>query len=625
MAGSIQETRKGESLSDRHLIFSPTTSLDSADGFPATRTVIRLGVTGHRPNRLAPNQMELLERRCSELFALIRDLVAQTNGGAGASSGIPGIRIVSPLAEGADRILAKAGLRAGMDLQCPLPYPRDDYANDFADATSQMEFRELLSAASSVIELDGTRADEPHAYEELGRIVVANSDVLIAIWNGESAAGAGGTAAVVSDAVAAGIPVIWLKPDAAEPAVIVADALGRPKESSIEGLERHIASILRDSPLPSQKERKRTPRRIWSMVTAVLDSAAENSSRERETARVLASVSNTVFKTIRSWETEFAREPEFSATLSSYVLKGLAPHFAWADALALHYGQKYRWSVRLSYFAGAFAVFFAVAGLLDDVFKQIYGDPPKYLAEIWIAIELTLIVIVLAITAVGNYFGWHRRWLNYRMLAEELRSVRFLCMLGDSLPSPHVAAHLAFAHSGDNWPTWHAQKVVRELGLAPVKLDSVYLAAVTRWLIEVEVTGQLSYHTDTATRFRKNDRVLHVAGMLLFIASLPVCLLHFFAGDDWQKTAILFAAAVLPAFGGALFGVRNHGEHLRLAHRSHAMAGAYSAIRGQLIGLPKPVRSEMLRTVGRKILNVMREETVDWRAVLHDRPLGLPL
>jgi hypothetical protein len=44
----------------------------------------------------------------------------------------------------------------------------------------------------------------------VGRIVIEQSDLLIAIWDGEEARGRGGTASVVQDARERQLPVVWM-------------------------------------------------------------------------------------------------------------------------------------------------------------------------------------------------------------------------------------------------------------------------------------------------------------------------------------------------------------------------------------------------------------------------------
>ena len=120
--------------------------------------------------------------------------------------------VVSSLAEGADRIVAQAGLAAGFRLHVVLPLSRTEYARDFATQASRAAFERLLDRASAVFELQGAADERPRAYEAAGLFMLANIDLLIAIWDGEAAAGVGGTAEIVNRAIADGILVVWLEP-----------------------------------------------------------------------------------------------------------------------------------------------------------------------------------------------------------------------------------------------------------------------------------------------------------------------------------------------------------------------------------------------------------------------------
>lgn len=120
--------------------------------------------------------------------------------------------VVSSLAEGADRIVAEAGLAAGYKLQAVLPLDRTEYARDFETKDSRAAFERLLDRACAVIELDGAPDARPAAYEAAGLYMLANIDLLIAIWDGQVAAGVGGTAEIVDRAIADGILVAWIEP-----------------------------------------------------------------------------------------------------------------------------------------------------------------------------------------------------------------------------------------------------------------------------------------------------------------------------------------------------------------------------------------------------------------------------
>ncbi len=161
---------------------------------------LRVGVSGHRgPPKLPEQSLIPLRKALDFIFA---------SAAANAAEHI----VVSSLAEGADRLVAETGLAAGFILQAVLPLPRNEYARDFATAKSRAAFENLLARASEVIELPGDAGARPRAYEAAGLLMLARIDMLIAIWDGEPAAGTGGTAEIVDRALADGILVVWIEP-----------------------------------------------------------------------------------------------------------------------------------------------------------------------------------------------------------------------------------------------------------------------------------------------------------------------------------------------------------------------------------------------------------------------------
>lgn len=159
-------------------------------------------MTGHRPAGLAGADLDLLRDRVREALAAI----------AASAPSIPLI-VISPLAEGADRLIAREAVDAGYLLDCVLPFPRDDYATDFTGAATRSEYYALLGSAGQVIELHGSR-DTPEvtnaAYMAAGEHVVEHADVMLAIWDGAEARGSGGTGDVVALALACSLPVLWI-------------------------------------------------------------------------------------------------------------------------------------------------------------------------------------------------------------------------------------------------------------------------------------------------------------------------------------------------------------------------------------------------------------------------------
>jgi len=169
----------------------------------------RVGVTGHRYVASTGAAAGLLRDQTRAVFAYLWQTVVDS----APTESQPTLVVVSPLAEGADRLIAHEAVASGFPLLCPLPFDRDAYEQDFTDAASREEYRHLLARAVVVEELPGSHATHETteaAYAAVGRIVIEQSDLLIAIWDGAAARGRGGTASVVQDARARQLPVVWI-------------------------------------------------------------------------------------------------------------------------------------------------------------------------------------------------------------------------------------------------------------------------------------------------------------------------------------------------------------------------------------------------------------------------------
>lgn len=173
-----------------------------------------IGVTGHR---------KLADRRglAAKIDAILDEIAGRTASDGAAVPRAAGeqavplrLVVLSPLAEGADRLVAQRVLaRAGAELEAVLPMDERTYAADFEAEGSRAEFEDLLSKARSVRRL----ADSPsraEAYAAAGRYVVDRCDVLIAVWDGRPEEGPGGTAEIVRYAREKGRALIRIDPGA---------------------------------------------------------------------------------------------------------------------------------------------------------------------------------------------------------------------------------------------------------------------------------------------------------------------------------------------------------------------------------------------------------------------------
>lgn len=145
---------------------------------------LRVGVTGHR----TLSDEGALEEAVVAAVERIRALVPGPRLSPAARTSVV-FTVVSPIAEGADRLVARVLLNHfDADLEVPLPLAVDDYRQDFETEASRREFDELLARATTHSQAPPTRTRN-EAYELAGRYVVDRCDVLIALWDGEESRG----------------------------------------------------------------------------------------------------------------------------------------------------------------------------------------------------------------------------------------------------------------------------------------------------------------------------------------------------------------------------------------------------------------------------------------------------
>jgi uncharacterized membrane protein len=153
---------------------------------------IVIGIAGHR--LLEPAHHPLYEARIRELFAQLRTRYPATP-----------LRVLSSLAEGADRIAAAVALDQGWELLAPLPMPPAEYQRDFPDSLS--EFRAVVARLppENVFVLPappaaaGATAQEQRdaCYREVGVFIGSQCHLLVTLWDGVHNNAVGGTAEVV--------------------------------------------------------------------------------------------------------------------------------------------------------------------------------------------------------------------------------------------------------------------------------------------------------------------------------------------------------------------------------------------------------------------------------------------
>jgi hypothetical protein len=192
---------------------------NSSEGFhpPKPRLTLRIGITGHRPNKLSGSAAERIKTQLERVFSVIEEAangILKANATIYANE-LPQLRLVSAFAEGADQLAVSVSPSNWM-IDGILPFPKDEYLRDFSNSALgdnrdvRSEFLDCLGKASSVTQFPFPRRHKrEQGYLNSGSYLLRQIDILISIWDGTPPK-PGGTGAIAKEAYEGGIPVVWL-------------------------------------------------------------------------------------------------------------------------------------------------------------------------------------------------------------------------------------------------------------------------------------------------------------------------------------------------------------------------------------------------------------------------------
>lgn len=151
---------------------------------------MKLGITGHQ--NIPEQGREAIREGLEKILAGTTQVIGVTS-----------------LAEGADQLFARLVLEQGGRLHVVVPCY--DYEKSFGTSDAVGRFKTLLARAAEIDTLPYT-APSDDAYLAAGQSVVDQSEMLVAVWDGQPAAGKGGTADVVAYARSKNLPVLVVWP-----------------------------------------------------------------------------------------------------------------------------------------------------------------------------------------------------------------------------------------------------------------------------------------------------------------------------------------------------------------------------------------------------------------------------
>lgn len=610
--------------------------------------VLRVGITGHRANRLPDDVTALRAALAQVMRALAADAKALlAEGGAGSyrdDPDAPHFRLTGGLAPGADRLAMLAARDLGWDTQVVLPREREAFLAEQRSACStraedsDAQFEALLTSATAVLTLDGDgEGHRRNAHELAARVIVQQSDVLIAVWDGAPGAGMGGTAHVVREALAQGAAVIWLDPQGVLPARYLLPGQPDPVPHPSFGAWLRAVLLLPEQACAPAAHHNHADGALLRWQRALRERA--RASRFPPLYQCLLCLSG---KRLPAWRLRFEDSVgNWQKNWSDYADKlGPDPHrdaayarlqqrFHFFDHLAEIYGRSYRASYLLIYVIAFLATCAGLAGVFSDMATKAW----------LVLLELGLIGTMVAVALTGKRRQWHERWLDYRAVAEQLRHARLGLWTGQSF---QPAATERCEGAAAAWTSWYLRACVRELPMPTRRIDAEYCRNAIAAVMQFEIRNQREFNARTAEtqhrmhmHFERAEVVLLIVLVLfaalflgIVVIARPYWLHLHHDTQDHIKHAMSYCGIIIPALGAVLLGIRAQSDFHAYSERAAETATHLTAVEeriGRMLARTdtSSPRFEDLLDIADASIAALSTDVHAWRSVYRRKALSV--
>jgi len=619
-----------------------------------TKIPLVIGVTGHR--HLREDEIEMLERKLLELFSFLRKHYPDTP-----------LEILSPLAEGSDRLAAQAALelkgKGDKDIRLivPLPMKEDEYCKDFKTQEVRDEFDKLIKQAEDVIVMPMVEGNTPEnisqhglhrnrQYAIVGAYVARYSHILIALWDGrENEKNVGGTCQVVRFRLTGDmneLPPEYKPPtnpldfvDTGSVCHIKVSRRPKPQEKDprknepfLDAGEMRIRFPGREDPEISLKtlrspafealnrfnrdvQRYSEPSRSMKLRKRIADtvrSATRFTEPHPNLLRLRNRVTDTLERSLK--EPPLSEEPRplrlrkriISQDTHDRLQKGL-------QNMSQVYEEASKVSILCRSLSDSAMEWIFILGLLMLTGVEVYSNPPW--TEVTRPTFLLLAYYICFASAFAIYLTvarrkYQTRYLDYRALAEALRVQIFWQLSGIN---KSVADFYSRKHREElEW----IRISIRALCTYNWVADQVNLELVKRYWVD----NQRRYFQKRAEKSRKRHRNAKRAANALFVLGLITGLFLLpFSHEPWLEKILIILMVLFPAMGAAAGGYSEKMGFDFHAKQFETMERIFTRAKEALKAEPERSK-EILRELGKAAL----EENSDWVMLHRERPVELP-
>ncbi len=554
---------------------------------------LSIGVTGHRD--LVESEQPALESRVRALFDALDADYPDLD-----------LQLLTALAEGADRLVAQVALQLGIPLIVILPMAQAEYEKDFESTESLAEFHSMLAKAQQTVTLSSVSGEgslgRDSQYAQLGLFISNHCQVLLTLWDGKPFNAVGGTAQVVNYHLTG---VMEGFAGDLSPASLLAD-----NENDLV----HQIVCSRDRPDGGPADG----------LTA-LDSFWFSSRRDGERTGEMPQAYRLQLGRMQQFARDWQEKQAIVHSRSSSLLEGkpklevpTGVHqtdrlFQTADSLAIHYQLRVNSSLR------AIHLLAIMMGLVFLVYSEF--DGPGYMVLTFLGLFFTGVIVHI----IGSSRDWHRKYLDYRALAEGLRVQLYWNLSGVVDTESAGFAYDNFLQSQDVDLGW-IRHVMRQASMNRIRGQSPDPGWVG-WVIDewigrpVSGRGQLAYYSRKQMYNTSRFRRTRILGSLCLWAGIMIAVLLFLQGTDGdgeRRRVLLVLMGVLPLVAGIWDAYSHKKAEKELIKQYGFMSRVFLKARKLLdSSIDITFHRQVLRALGQAAL----DEGAEWLLMHRERPL----
>jgi hypothetical protein len=465
-----------------------------------------------------------------------------------------------------------------------------------------------------VTRLDGVAAEaegrNPHLQQT--RLIVEAADIVVVVWNGAAAKGAGGTADAVLYALELSRPVLWINP---------ADGRVRLIQPEPLPIDFHFLEFLESLAGPDPRHvLEPSPDALRAAVGVTREHHAHGDEEEGKHGHALDSFLHryawrtyALFRKFVGGKVHGPPAPEVETPASLKAQPGFT-------ILTRAYHRWDRVANRLSAVHRSEQLLLVMAMIGAALIGSAWAIWPEFkLPAVWL--EMVISVCALLVWASASDTQQHERWSQARFLAEQLRVARAGWALGLSIDCADPGAPPdRFREERD---------VRRAAGLPSGDFDAERVSAWGQWAMNELIQGQAAYHLGSGQRDGRIAHRIHQLEDASFITLFAVFALYLAVHftpigaklPHWTAGVVSLVGATMPAIGASTMALDAKLEFQEQSARSRTIAHMLEAL-GE--GLGERPTFDGMRHAARAAMRLHIAEANHWREGSNRRRLFRP-